>query len=52
MDICSYHHDEICFTSRNCPLCDAVDNHNAKVADLESEIASLEKQVAELEERA
>lgn len=51
MNICSYHHDEICFTSHNCPLCDVVDNHNAKVADLESEIALLEKQVAELEER-
>ena len=49
MDLCSHHHEEICFSSKYCPLCEAIVDHKSKVADLESEIESLEKQIQEIE---
>jgi transcription initiation factor IIE alpha subunit len=44
MNLCSHRHEEICYESRNCPLCEAqeeIEKLEEAVSDLESEISEL-----------
>ena len=45
MELCDSDHEQICYDSVNCPLCEATDKNN----DLESEIEELKGKVSELQ---
>jgi TolA-binding protein len=45
MELCSNGHDEICFTSRSCPLCDAQTESKDEIGKLQNKIETLENQV-------
>lgn len=53
MDICSFEHEEICYESRECPLCAKIEeceDLEKTNDDLEKEKVDLESKVTELEE--
>jgi hypothetical protein len=41
MELCSDGHDEICYNSRYCPLCDMRDDLEDYIIDLEQEVSDL-----------
>ena len=47
MDICDSGHDEVCYNSRHCPVCE----EQAKVTKLELDIEKLEEEIKDLEGR-
>jgi transcription initiation factor IIE alpha subunit len=47
MELCEDGHDQICFDSRNCPLCEEL----KKQSDFEDEIYNLKEKIRELEEQ-
>jgi len=42
MELCSNGHDEVCYDSRNCPVCAMID-------DLEDQIRELQEKIDDLE---
>ncbi len=46
MDLCSFQHEEICYESRNCPLCEA----NNTIEELKEQVKNLEKEIENLKE--
>ena len=56
MNLCSHHHDEICYDGRDCPLCAKMTEMDEALSDKDKEIKSLvsdakdaEARIAELE---
>jgi len=45
MYLCNDKHEEVCYESRGCPVCDMRTELENKVAELENEISILETQV-------
>ncbi len=43
MELCDNDHDEICFTSKICPLCDFRDDEEYKIRELEKQVKELEE---------
>ena len=62
MNLCSCNHEEICYESRNCPLCEKINEvedwekensaMSEKISVLESEIIELENAAADTSETA
>lgn len=57
MYLCSERHEEICFESKRCPLCEALkekaeleEGKNDEIDDLANEINDLQAQIAELKD--
>ena len=44
MELCDDGHDEICFDSRNCPVCEIHDELQRQISDLEDEIYDLKEE--------
>ena len=51
MDLCSAGHDEICYDSHNCPLCETIKDRDAEIAGLNDDVTELGKQIEELQEQ-
>ena len=49
MELCTDDHDEVCFDSRNCPVCNIKDELEERIDNLENNIIDLENTVIELE---
>lgn len=52
MDVCGDNHDEIVYTSRNCPLCETLEVNTeleGKVAEMEGEISDLKYEINNLQ---
>lgn len=52
MNLCSNNHEEVCFESRSCPVCDWMDELNRVKDDLVAtvkEIDTLQDTIADLE---
>lgn len=53
MEVCSNGHDEIVYDSRNCPLCEMIeekDEAEKLVEGLENKVADLEAEIEEIRE--
>jgi hypothetical protein len=53
MNLCSSNHGEICFESRNCPLCETLDERDAalkKQSEAEATVTELEKEIETLQD--
>jgi hypothetical protein len=46
MHLCDYGHEEICYESRNCPVCEKI----KEISDLEDKVFDLTEQMKELNE--
>ena len=42
MNLCSDKHEEVCYESRVCPVCDMRDDLNCTIAELKKQIEKLE----------
>jgi hypothetical protein len=49
MNLCSEHHDEVCYEVRNCPVCDLRKEMDEAIEDLNREIAGLRKEIESLQ---
>jgi len=49
MNLCSSGHDEVCFESHRCPVCEMESNKNDRIRELEDDKENLERQISELE---
>lgn len=49
MELCSNGHDEICFTGRSCPLCDAQTESKDEIGKLQNKIETLNNRIEDLE---
>lgn len=49
MELCSNGHDEICFTCRYCPICEAKTESENEIAKLKSKTETLENRIEDLE---
>ena len=47
MELCSDDHDEVCYESRTCPVCEVA----SKLKEAEGSISDLEEQVKDLEKQ-
>jgi len=45
--VCSHNHEEICFESRKCPVCELITEKNLKIRELEVKIEDLEHELIE-----
>ena len=45
MELCSIRHKEVCFESRDCPLCEVREELEERIDKLEAEIACLENKI-------
>lgn len=53
MNLCSHGHEEICFDSRKCPMCELETEKEGlqeRIDELKSEIESLQEEIAKMEE--
>ena len=50
MNLCSEGHDEVCYESRHCPVCEVRDDLNIEIETLKSNIGDLEVKVIVLQE--
>jgi len=50
MELCSNNHDEICFDSHYCPMCNMRDDSEDRIAELEDEISELKNTNSKLED--
>ena len=48
MNLCSDKHEEVCFESKVCPVCDVRDDLQDTIDDLEKQVASLTDEVDSL----
>lgn len=48
MNLCSSRHDEICYESRNCPMCEMMENHKDEIEVLEDKISELNNEISDL----
>ncbi len=48
MNLCSDGHEEVCYSTRNCPACDAISDKNKEISDLENQVADLRAEVEEI----
>ena len=52
MNLCSDNHDEVCYEGSICPVCELIDQHNEKLAEIEEEykdkISDLNAEISEL----
>jgi ubiquinone biosynthesis protein UbiJ len=46
MNLCDSGHDEVCYSSRSCPVCAKIDD----IKELQDEIEDLKKDIERLEE--
>lgn len=44
MDLCNDEHEEVCYTTKNCPVCEQI----IKISDLEDRIYDLKEEIKEL----
>ena len=54
MQLCSTGHDEICYESRNCPLCTAIqeaDKLQKDITELQTEMLQLDDHIISLEDQ-
>lgn len=51
MELCANGHEEICFETRSCPLCDAQSETEELMKDAQSEIEELMKKIDDLEDK-
>jgi hypothetical protein len=42
MNLCSDGHDEVCYETRHCPVCEIKDDLNIQIEKLESQIGDIE----------
>lgn len=49
MNLCSDKHEEVCFESRVCPVCDIREDLEIQIESLEEELKSAEKTIEDLE---
>jgi len=49
MNLCSDHHDEVCFDGRKCPLCQEMEARERVTGSLRDQIAELQDQIIDLE---
>lgn len=52
MCLCDNGHDEVCFTGRNCPVCEMERDKDKEIAHLEDEIEDLRNDLKALESEA
>lgn len=48
MNLCSKKHEEICYESNDCPLCDEIAAHADTVSDFEKQIEKLDEEILEM----
>lgn len=54
MNLCDSGHDEICYDSKNCPLCEAqeiMQEHEEKIKELEEDLKTCAKDIELMEEK-
>jgi predicted RNase H-like nuclease (RuvC/YqgF family) len=49
MNLCSDNHDEVCFESRSCPVCELISDENTKIESLEEQIQELKQKLEQAE---
>ena len=49
MNLCSNKHEEVCYESRKCPVCELAADKDDKIAELEDKIAELAAEVEQLQ---
>ena len=50
MYLCSHNHPEVCHETRNCPVCEIIDDYDLTISDLESTNENLRDEIKELED--
>jgi len=48
MELCSKHHEEVCFEGRNCPCCEAMSELEKKISELENELNDAKEEIADI----
>ena len=51
MNLCSEVHEEICYESRRCPVCEIIEDKNDQISRLEDIIAGLNDDVTSLNDQ-
>ena len=51
MNLCSHHHEEICFDGRECPLCAAVEEKDEEITELNRQVKELIQERDDLQEQ-
>lgn len=49
MNLCDKQHAEVCYTGRDCPACEKIDEANEKIGDLERKVSALQDEIASME---
>lgn len=49
MNLCSNHHQEVCYEGRTCPVCEIITEKDEKIEDLQKEIRELNQQISDME---
>jgi hypothetical protein len=49
MNLCDDDHDEVCFDSRHCPVCEIIKDNKDYVEKLQDEIGDLTQQLSDAE---
>lgn len=50
MNLCSKHHEEICFESRECPYCEKIEDFEKDIDERNDEISNLKSIVVDLQD--
>ena len=50
MNLCGLDHEEVCYESSSCPVCDEKDELEQEIGDLKAEVEELKAEVYELKE--
>ena len=58
MNLCSDHHEEVCYETRTCPACDAIqekqndiDSRDTEIKDLKGQMEDTDNQIIELQDQ-
>ena len=51
MNLCSDHHEEVCYETRTCPACEAIQEKQNDIDDRDTEIKDLKDQMNDLEQQ-
>lgn len=51
MNLCSTNHEEVCFESRKCPVCELLSETETQIENLKLDIENLKEECAELEKQ-